>query len=64
LLLQAKDDKANEKQVRDWVKQIKSTGGNSPIIVIANNQVVMDGTKNQVIKRLSKQNKNKNVEAD
>jgi ATP-binding cassette subfamily C protein LapB len=34
------------------------------IIVIANNQVVMDGTKNQVIKRLSKQNKNKNVEAD
>jgi internalin A len=36
LLLQARDDKANEKQVRDWVKQIKSTGGNSPIIVIAN----------------------------
>jgi ATP-binding cassette subfamily C protein LapB len=34
------------------------------IIVIANNQVVMDGAKNQVIERLSKPNKNKNVEAD
>ncbi len=36
LLLQARDDKANEKQVRDWIKQIKSTGGDSPIIVVAN----------------------------
>jgi small GTP-binding protein len=36
LLLQARDDKANEKQVRNWIKQIKATGGDSPIIIVAN----------------------------
>ena len=36
LVLQARDDKANEKQVRDWLRQITSTGGDSPIIIVAN----------------------------
>lgn len=34
------------------------------IIVIANNQVVMDGAKNQVLDRLTKPNKQASVEAD
>lgn len=36
LLLQARDDKASEKQVIDWIEQIKATGGDSPVIVVAN----------------------------
>ena len=36
LLLGARKDKGTEKQVRDWVNEIIVTGGNSPIIVVAN----------------------------
>ena len=36
LLLEARNDKDIEKQVRDWINEIIITGGDSPIIVVAN----------------------------
>ena len=36
LVLDARKDANNANQIRDWVKRVKATGGNSPIIVLAN----------------------------
>ena len=36
LVLDARKDKNNAAQIRDWVKRIRATGGDSPIIVLAN----------------------------
>jgi small GTP-binding protein len=36
LVLDARLDKNNTTQIRDWVKRIRATGGESPIIVVAN----------------------------
>ena len=36
LVLDARKDTNNSSQVREWVKRVKATGGDSPIIVLAN----------------------------
>ncbi len=36
LVLDARKDANNEAQIRNWVKRVKATGGDSPIIVVAN----------------------------
>ena len=36
LVLEARKDAGSTKKIRDWVTQIKATGGDSPIIVVAN----------------------------
>ncbi len=36
LVLDARKDANNSSQIRNWVKRIKATGGDSPIIVLAN----------------------------
>ena len=43
LVLEARKDKNIAIEIRDWVKQIVETGGNSPIIVLANQMDVNPG---------------------
>ena len=43
LVLDARKDENNATQIRDWVKRIRATGGDSPIIVLANQIDVNSG---------------------
>jgi internalin A len=43
LVLDARKDKNVPAQIREWIKRVKTTGGNSPIIVIANQADVNAG---------------------
>jgi len=43
LVLDARKDANNAEQIRDWVKRVRATGGDSPIIVLANQMDVNPG---------------------